>query len=165
MRLDILSAMVRAAALVAVLAAVGRAPVAAQDPRMNFFLALEGPTWGADRPTLEVSDRHCYDLAYARGFGHLTWRAYLDGRREEGEGGQVARQRIGSGPWFNYYGVLIAESVAQLHSDDNNLWEESAVTVTGEAAPAGKITFPWGSELDGGDFSRQGPFMCFGLPG
>jgi len=140
-------------------------PVAAQDPQMNFFLALEGPSWGADRPALEVSDRHCYDLAYARGFGHLTWRAYLDGNPTDGEGGQRARERIGRGPWYNYYGVLIAESVTQLHSDDNNLWQESAVTAAGEPAPEGAIEFPWGSELDGGDFSRNGPFLCFGIPG
>ena len=126
---------------------------------MSFFLAVEGPTRGADRPILEVSDEHCGALAYAQGFGHLTWRAYLDGA------GERARDHIGTGPWHNYYGVLIAESIEQLHSDDNNLWRESAVTVTGETAPEGVIELPWGSELDGGDFSREGPFLCFGAPG
>lgn len=135
-------------------------PLSAQPaPEMSFFLALEGPTRGADRPILEVSDEHCGTLAYAQGFGHLRWRAYLDG------GGQRARDRIGNGPWHNYYGVLIAESVEQLHSDDNNLWRESAVTVTGETAPEGAVELPWGSELDGGDFAREGPFLCFGAPG
>jgi hypothetical protein len=137
----------------------------AQSADMNFFLALEGPSWGADLPALEVSDQQCYDLAYAQGYGHLRWRAYLDGDPAEGEGDQKARNRIGTGPWYNYYGVLIAESVAQLHSDDNNLWHESAATVTGELAPEGAIEFPWGSELDGDDFTREGPFLCFGLPG
>ena len=141
------------------LASNGAEPVAGQAaPEMSFFLALTGPTRGADGPVLEVSDEHCAQLAYAQGFGHLAWRAYLDGP------GQRARDRIGSGPWHNYYGVLIAESVAQLHSDENNLWQESALTVTGEAAPAGAIEFPWGSELDGSDFSRSGPFLCFGVP-
>ena len=140
-------------------------PVRAQAAEMSFFLVLEGPARGADRPTLQVSDEHCHDLAYARGFGHLTWRAYLDGRADEGEGDQRARDRIGTGPWYNYHGVLIAESVAQLHSDDSNLWHESAVTVTGETAPEGAIELPWGSELDGSDFTRAGPFLCFGLPG
>jgi len=143
----------------------GAAPLAAQSPDMNFFLAITGPSRGADRPALEVSDEHCHDLAYAQGYGHLRWRAYLDGSAADGEGGQKARDRIGNGPWYNYYGVVIAESLAQLHSDDNNLWRESAVTVTGDLAPEGSIEFPWGSELDGSDFTREGPFLCFGLPG
>lgn len=148
------------AALAAGLCVATASPLSGQPaPEMSFFLALEGPTRGADRPILEVSDEHCGALAYAQGFGHLTWRAYLNGD------GQRARDRIGSGPWYNYFGVLIAESVAQLHSDDNNLWQESAVTATGETAPAGAIEFPWGSELDGGDFTREGPFLCFGVPG
>lgn len=134
------------------------APAAAQSPQMNVFLALTGPARGADRPVLEVSDQHCHDLAYARGFGHLTWRAYLDGP------GVRARERIGTGPWYNYHGVLIAESLAQLHSDDNNLWRESAATVTGELAPEAAFEWPWGSELDGSDFRREGPFLCFGVP-
>jgi hypothetical protein len=140
-------------------------PATAQSPDMSFFLALRGPTRGADRPTLAVSDAHCHDLAYARGYGHLTWRAYLDGKAAEGEGGQLARDRIGGGPWHNFHGVVIAESLAELHSDENNLWQESALTVTGETAPAGAVEFPWGSELDGGDFTREGPFLCFGVPG
>jgi len=152
-------------AFLAVGGSVGAAaPLAAQSPDMNFFLALTGPTRGADRPALEVSDAHCHDLAYAQGYGHLRWRAYLDGSPSDGERGESARARIGTGPWYNYHGVLIAESLEQLHSDDNNLWQESAATVTGELAPQGAIEFPWGSDLDGGDFSREGPFLCFGVP-
>jgi hypothetical protein len=139
-------------------------PAEAQSPLMNFFLALRGPA-RADRLELEVSDTHCRDLAYAQGFGHLTWRAYLDGSPGVGQGHIKARDRIGQGPWYNYHGVLIAENLAQLHSDENNLWHESAVTVTGELAPRGAIEIPWGSELDGSDFSRRGPFFCFGIPG
>jgi len=150
--------------IVAATLAVG-APVAAQSPQMNFFLVLTGPARGADRLELEVSDTHCTTVAYAQGFGHLTWRAYLDGSPAVGQGSIKARDRIGTGPWYNYHGVLIAESLAQLHSDDNNLWHESATTVTGELAPANAIEFPWGSELDGSDFERTGPFLCFGIPG
>lgn len=139
-------------------------PAAAQSPQMNFFLAPSGPA-RADRLELEVSDAHCRDLAYAQGFGHLTWRAYLDGSPAVGQGHIKARDRIGRGPWYNYHGVLIAANLEQLHSDDNNLWHESALTVTGELAPAGAAEIPWGSELDGSDFSRRGPFLCFGIPG
>ena len=55
------------------------------------------------------------------------------------------------------------ENVAQLHSDDNNLNAESAVTVEGDYAPDGFV-IPKGSEMDGSDFTRRGPFFCFGVP-
>ena len=140
-------------------------PLSGQSPDMNFFLAVEGATWGADRAAVEVSDTHCHDLAYPQGYGHLTWRAYLTGASADGEGDEIARERIGEGPWYNYYGVLIADDVSQLHSDENNLWLESAVTILGETAPAGLLEIPLGSQLDGGRFARDGPFLCFGLPG
>jgi hypothetical protein len=124
---------------------------------MNFFVAPTGPTFGANQPATAVGDQHCTALAYPLGFGHLTWRAYLT------EGSEVARNRIGAGPWYNFYGVMIAENLAQLHSDDNNLWTESAVTHTGDYPPAGFV-IPPGSQLDGGDFTRRGPFLCFGVP-
>ena len=123
---------------------------------MNFFVAPTGPNVLPGRAALPLADQLCGTLAYAQGFGHLQWRAYLN------EGSQVARNRIGSGPWYNYYGVPIAENLAQLHSDDNNLWAESAVTVTGEYAPQGFV-IPLGSQLDGGDFTVRGPFLCFGV--
>ena len=139
-------------------------PLVGQATEMNFFVAIQGPTWGADRPPVGISDAYCHDLAYGEGFGQLTWHAYLTGTSADGEGGEVARERIGEGPWYNYYGVMIAEDVAQLHSDDNNLWLQSAVTVRGQTAPEGVLEIPMGSQLDGGDFSRDGPFFCFGLP-
>jgi hypothetical protein len=139
-------------------------PLAGQSIEMNFFLAIQGPTWGADRPPVGITDAFCHDLAYGEGFGHLTWRAYLTGTSADGEGGEVARERIGEGPWYNFYGVMIAEDVAQLHSDDNNLWLESAVTVRGQTAPEGVLEIPMGSQLDGRDFSRDGPLFCFGVP-
>jgi hypothetical protein len=135
---------------------------ASQSVDMSFFVAAMGASWGEDQPALRVSDAHCNDLAYARGFGHLTWRAYLNGSEEDGEAGQMARERIGPGPWYNFYGVLVAESVEQLHSDENNLWEETAVTESGEYPPDGALEIVWGSALDGALYDRAGPFFCFG---
>jgi len=126
-------------------------------PQMNFFVASQTAAFGLDQPALAVADQVCTALGYGAGFGNLTWKAYLS------EGSQRARSRIGSGPWYNYYGVLIAESLDQLHSDDNNLWEESAVTETGDYPPEG-LVIPKGSELDGSLYSRSRPFFCFGLP-
>jgi hypothetical protein len=145
------------AALGLLLLAPARATAQEPSPDMNFFLAPTGPTFGANQPALTVADQHCATLAYPLGFGHLTWRAYLT------EGSTQARSRIGTGPWYNYYGVPIAENLAQLHSDENNLWSESAVTVSGDYGPPGFV-IPPGSQLDGGDFTRRGPFFCFGVP-
>ncbi len=140
-------------------------PLAGQSQNMNFFVAVEGPTWGANRPAVEVSDAQCTDLGYPEGFGHLNWRAYLTGTPADGEEAKVARERIGSGPWYNFYGVEIAADLSQLHSDGNNLWFESAVTILGETAPQGVLEIPQGSRLDGAAFSRDGPFLCFGVSG
>ena len=54
-------------------------PVAGQAIEMNFFLVVQGPTWGPTQPSVRISDSHCHDQAYAEGFGHLTWRVYLTG--------------------------------------------------------------------------------------
>jgi hypothetical protein len=142
-----------ALSLLALLTPVG---LQAQNIEMNFFVAAEGASWGADQSALYVSDTQCNDLAYARGFGHFEWRAYLS------DGEETARDRIGSGPWINYYGVVIAESVEQLHSNENNLSAETAVTQEGEYAPE-SLALPAGSKLEGSLYDRAGPFFCFGV--
>ena len=151
-------------ALVVGMALFAAPPLAGQSQKMNFFVALEGPSWGADRPPVGVSDAFCHDEAYGEGFGHLTWRAYLTGTSADGEADQIARARVGAGPWFNFFGVEIAADLDQLHSDANNLSVESAITVRGQTAPEGVLEIPSGSQLDGTDFSREGPFFCFGVP-
>jgi hypothetical protein len=139
--------------------------VSAQAADVSFFVMVEGAGYGADQPALRVSDSHCGTVAYAAGLGDGRWRAYLNGSAAEGEGDQVGRERIGTGPWVNYWGYVIAEDVAQLHSDGNNLNVETALTVTGEYPPAGALQLPMGSELDAASFSRSGPYFCFKLPG
>ena len=139
-------------------------PLVGQSTLMNFFVALEGPSYGADRPPVGVTDAFCHDEAYGEGFGHLGWRAYLTGTSADGEAEEIARARIGEGPWYNYDGVQIAADLDQLHSDSNNLSVESAVTVRGQRAPEGGLEIPPGSQMDGTDFTREGPFFCFGLP-
>ncbi len=151
-------------ALVAGMALFTASPLSGQSQRMNFFVAVEGPTWGANIPAIAVGDAACTDLAYPEGFGHLNWRAYLTGTATDGEEGQIARGRIGQGPWYNYHGVEIAADLDQLHSDANNLSLESAVNVRGQPTPDGVLEIPPGSQLDGGDFTRAGPFFCFGVP-
>jgi hypothetical protein len=42
-----------------------------------------------------------------------------------------ARDRIGAGPWQNSKGVVVAQSVADLHSENNKLGKENSLTEKG----------------------------------
>jgi hypothetical protein len=50
-------------------------------------------------------------MAVSPALGAKTWRAYLSTSNVD------ARDRIGSGPWYNAKGVLIANNLAQLHEE------------------------------------------------
>ena len=67
---------------------------------------------------LAGADATCQSLAAAVGQGGRTWRAYLSVERDPANGNQPthARDRIGTGPWFNANGVNVANHVAQLHT-------------------------------------------------
>ncbi|HLT01005.1 MAG TPA: hypothetical protein VK001_02455 [Geminicoccaceae bacterium] len=97
---------------------------------MSFFVTSAGPGNGADLGGLEGADAHCQQLAEAVGAGGRTWRAYLSTQANGGEAID-ARDRIGSGPWQNAEGVVIANDVDELHGD-NNLSKETALDERGE---------------------------------
>ena len=42
-----------------------------------------------------------------------------------------ARDRIGTGPWYNAKGVVVATSVDDLHSDNNKLGKDNSLTEAG----------------------------------
>src|SRR6185503_6298351 len=46
--------------------------------------------------------------------GGATWHAYLS---TQGPNAVNARDRIGSGPWYNQKGQRVAQTVAELHGD------------------------------------------------
>jgi hypothetical protein len=99
---------------------------------MSFFVTSVGSGKGADLGGLEGADRHCQQLAQAAGAGNRTWRAYLS--TQASFGGQPAvnaRDRIGRGPWQNAKGVVIAQSVEELHGT-NNLTKQTALDEKGE---------------------------------
>lgn len=109
-------------------------PVAAQNapvPDFSFFVTSEGSESGGNLGSVADADRHCQSLAAAVGAGQKTWRAYLS-TTFEGRPALHARDRIGSGPWVNVNGVRIAENVTELHSENNNLTKETALTEKGE---------------------------------
>ncbi len=134
-------------------------PLAGQTQSMNFFVIVQGSTRASSSPAIYSTDARCQDAGYTEGFGHLTWRVYLTGTAADGEEGQIARGRIGEGPWFNARGVEIAANLDQLHSDGNNLSAETALTIYSQAVAEGLLEIPPGSQMDGGDFSREGPFF------
>ena len=106
----------------------GAAGVSAQDDaEMTFFITSAGPGDGANLGGLEGADAHCQSLAEAADAGDRTWRAYLSTADEN------ARDRIGTGPWHNANGELIAEDVESLHSDANAISKETALDETGAA--------------------------------
>jgi hypothetical protein len=67
---------------------------------------------------LRGADNRCQTLAAAAGAGNKTWRAYLSVERDADNGNRPtdARSRIGTGPWFNAKGAMVAGSVAELHA-------------------------------------------------
>src|SRR5690554_341234 len=118
----------------AVAALIGSVSAAAQEahPDMSFFITSEGPGNGADLGGLEGADAHCQQLAEAVGAGGKTWRAYLSTTADDSGEAVNARDRIGDGPWFNARGVMVAENVDHLHSEDNNLGKETSLSEKGE---------------------------------
>ncbi|MBI3062521.1 MAG: lectin, partial [Deltaproteobacteria bacterium] len=118
---------IQLAVAMAILALVGMTLDAAQDQNasMSFFVTREGAGNGANLGGLDGADRYCQKLAAAAGAGSRTWRAYLSASAMDGKPAVNARDRIGAGPWHNAKGVKIADNVADLHSDHNNLKRET----------------------------------------
>ena len=135
------------------------------DSRMSFFLTSVGPGNGGDLGGLSGADRHCKMLATAAGLGNRPWRAYLS---TSASGGQVAvnvRDRIGEGPWYNAKGIRIAQNVADLHSDANNLTKatqlnENGDVVNGRGDSPNRHDILTGSQLDGTAFSGDADTTC-----
>lgn len=105
--------------MAAIVALGALAPAAfAQDHPMGFFVTSKGMGNGADLGGLEGADAFCDQLATAAGSTGRTWRAYLS-TQEEGKRGVSARYRIGTGPWYNATGDLIATDLDELHLTPN----------------------------------------------
>ncbi len=98
---------------------------------MSFFVTSTGKGNGANLGGLAGADAHCASLAKAAGSNLTNWRAYLSTTLPGGDAGANARDRIGSGPWYNAKGVMIARNVDDLHSDGNNLTKQTALTEKG----------------------------------
>jgi len=136
------------------IATIGSGAIGAQSSQMTFFITSAGPGDGANLGGLAGADKHCQSLAQAAGAGNRTWRAYLSTQAANGQPAVNAKDRIGSGPWTNAKGVQIAASVADLHSDKNNLTKETQLTekgtiVNGRGDTPNRHDILTGSQLDG----------------
>ena len=120
------------------------------DPAMSFFVTSVGPGDGANLGGLAGADAHCQSLAEAVGAGNREWRAYLSVTAAEGQPAVNARDRIGTGPWYNANGDQIAVDLTDLHTDNANPTREVVLTETGEEPSRHDMLT--GSQLDGTAF-------------
>jgi hypothetical protein len=132
---------------------------------MTFFVTSAGPGKGADLGGLAGADRHCQSLATAAGAGDRTWRAYLSTQAPALNDPNFvnARDRIGTGPWWNAKGDLIANNVDELHSAKNNVTKQTALDekgqpVNGRVDKPNKHDMLTGSRPDGTAFAGA-PFF------
>src|SRR5262249_23324864 len=104
------------------LALTGSALTMAQDkggkkgppPPMSFFVTSVGKGDGANYGGLAGADQYCQTMAAGAGGGSKTWHAYMS---TQGPGAVNARDRIGTGPWYNAKGQAVAQNLSQLHGD------------------------------------------------
>lgn len=80
----------------------------AQNSNMSFFITSAGTGNGADLAGLSGADMHCAVLAQQAGVTGKTWAAYLSTQASNGVPAVNARDRIGTGPWFNANGAQVA---------------------------------------------------------
>ena len=94
--------------------------------------------FGGDLGGLEGADAICQTIGRAAGHGHKAWRAFLSAA-DDGTGNPVhAIERIGTGPWHNSRGELVAPDLAGLVTDVNGSRSPVALLLDecGGATPA-----------------------------
>jgi len=164
-RISGLSAIVVALAAGMAPAAQAQQSKAAQSKGMTFFVTSVGKGNGADLGGLEGADAHCNALAKAAGSKQANWHAYLSTTKPGGDAGDSARDRIGKGPWRNAKGVVVAKSVADLHSAKNNITKQTALnekgeTVSGRGDPVNVHDILTGSDPQGNFSTAGGDTTC-----
>ena len=111
----------------------------APPPPMSFFITSVGLGDGANLGGLAGADAHCQKLATAAGSTNKTFKAYLSTQAADGKPAVNARDRIGTGPWANAKGAVVARDLAHLHGDTvelaqigNLITKNNAITEKGE---------------------------------
>jgi hypothetical protein len=103
---------------------------------MSFFVTSTTSVTG-NLGGLGGADTTCRLLAAAAGHGQGVWQAYLSVERDANNNNQPihARDRIGSGPWYNANGALVANNVGELHArtgDANLFVDERGQKINGQ---------------------------------
>ena len=111
---------------------------------MSFFVTSTGSgTTGGAFGGLTGGDQKCQALAATKGLGGKVWHAYLS------DGNTDARDRIGTGPWYNFAGVQVSASVAALHMANGGIAEANILTENGTTVPAAEHAIVTGSDQSG----------------
>jgi hypothetical protein len=157
-------------ALAGLLAACASGPQTPATGPMGFFITSVGTGNGANLGGLAGADAHCQKLAAAAGAGNRTWRAYLSVPGVFGSAsapavqGVHARDRIGSGPWFNAKGALVARDVAHLHNGNliskTTALDERGNPIKGRGDQPNEHDMLTGSRADGTAFAPQTDTTC-----
>ena len=87
----------------------GSAGAGGAKSKTTFFVTSDTSKTG-NLGGLDGADARCQTLAEAAGFGDHTFKAYLSTSTVS------AKDRIGTGPWFNSMGTMLAADVTALHS-------------------------------------------------
>ena len=139
---------------------------------MSFFVTSAGRGDGANLGGLAGADAHCQQLATAAGAGNKTWHAYLSANASGNQPAVNARDRIGSGPWYNARGGRIGQNVGDLHGDTidqarlgNNLsrstvFTEKNETVKGAGDTPNQHDMLTGSQTDGRGYTDGADHTC-----
>lgn len=124
------------------------------EPSLSFFVTSVGSgAIGGDLGGLAGADAICQGLAAVVGAGDLTWHAYLSTSSED------ARDRIGTGPWYNVRLQEIAPDVDTLHQEEipRLLWgvmddpdgEGLLIDENGDLVPLAEHDIITGSTMEG----------------
>ena len=136
---------------------------------MSFFVTSSGPGNGANLGGLAGADAHCQMLATAADRGDATWRAYLS---TQGPNAVNARDRVGTGPWYNARGQAVAMNLSHLHGDTldearlgNTLTRATAIDengdpINGVGDQPNQHDILTGSMLDGRAFTDGEDHTC-----
>jgi uncharacterized protein YidB (DUF937 family) len=98
-----------------------------QPQKMTVFITSMGSGDGGNLGGLAGADRICAERATAVGAPRRTWRAYLSTTAEGTQKGVDARNRIGSGPWYNARGAEVGRNAADLHRPGSPINKETAL--------------------------------------
>ena len=160
------------AALTAALLSGVCVALAGQQMPMSFFVTSVVVGKGGDLGGLAGADAHCTMLAQAAGSTGKIWRAYLSTQARPGQPAVSARDRIGTGPWYNAKGQPISLNQAELHGDTlemaqrgSNLFKQSALTEKGQVVPGAGDTpnthdVLTGSQPDGRAYTDNMDHTC-----